>query len=260
MNEKIGLDIVFPNPELITKEKLKGCLTTFHSMLHDVKVESITDQLSFYQICWGNHDIRFFSSDVSLPTEVLDQCVSCANYDDSIKDEIYSHQSHAIAYHQEDDSISTREKYVALSLIAAALASVGAIAVINENANSSLPVMALIPEDQQDILEYLTTMPLPILFCGSVTIQIEGAENLIMRTYGAEYFGLPNLAKEFSPMLPENPIYLFADIFDYCLATGNKPPFNSSEHGDHMISFRSPREDEYYLIDPNSETLVLESS
>lgn len=81
-------------------------------------------------------------------------------------------------------------------MVAGALSSMGAVAVLNESAHTSLPAGVFKSQELgKHSLEILREgFPLTSLFCGFVKYEVEDIEGVWMRTYGADCFGLPDFA------------------------------------------------------------------
>ena len=66
---------------------------------------------------------------------------------------------------------------------------------LNEAARSAFPAEALLAEEpDQDALETLRAMPIPLLYGGFVKIEIEDEPGVWIRTFGNRHLNLPDLA------------------------------------------------------------------
>jgi hypothetical protein len=260
----IGLDVALTHSLQTTPAEMANHLRSFHPSLASVQInenESFSSPEGLLMVIqWDNHVVRLFGVDAPLPDTVIQSCVLPAFYDTSIKEQIFNHQAHLLLFHL-NENVPVLEQYTALTIIAAALYSKGAIAILNESSNSSLPMQFLIaPNTEQDQLEYLRTLPLPLLYCGMATFQLEDTQIIWMRTYGAQKFGLSNLALQLTDQTQDiNGLELFSDSLSYSLNTNKKPkPGDSSEHAGRLFIFRQPTANEYFLIDEENTTLVFE--
>ena len=262
IDSPVGLTIVFKGALDINNDIL---LTQFKSI--DPTIKDIRYEIPFGQleegICllvsWGKHVIRIYGLNAPYPKDVLKLCVTPANYSQEIKQQIYESDSHLLLYYvgYEQDVL---EQYLALTHLAACFEQFNALAVINEDAHTSLPVNfinALASEN--DGLSTLGAC-LPLLFCGFVKYEIENIKGIWMRTYGANIFGLPNFAV-LANSYEESDYYfdMFSNILNYLRqskATMN--PGDTMEMGENrMMSLRVPKDDEYFLKD-QGDLLVIE--
>ncbi|WP_334326818.1 DUF4261 domain-containing protein [Gilliamella apicola] len=262
IDSPVGLTIVFKGALDINNDIL---LTQFKSI--DPTIKDIRYEIPFGQleegICllvsWGKHVIRIYGLNAPYPKDVLELCVTPANYSQEIKQQIYESDSHLLLYYvgYEQDVL---EQYLALTHLAACFEQFNALAVINEVAHTSLPVNfinALASEN--DGLSTLGAC-LPLLFCGFVKYEIENIKGIWMRTYGANIFGLPNFAV-LANSYEESDYYfdMFSNILNYLRqskATMN--PGDTMEMDENrMMSLRVPKDDEYFLKD-QGDLLVIE--
>ena len=262
IDSPVGLTIVFKGALDINNDIL---LTQFKSI--DPTIKDIRYEIPFGQleegICllvsWGKHVIRIYGLNAPYPKDVLELCVTPANYSQEIKQQIYESDSHLLLYYvgYEQDVL---EQYLALTHLAACFEQFNALAVINEVAHTSLPVNfinALASEN--DGLSTLGAC-LPLLFCGFVKYEIENIKGIWMRTYGANIFGLPNFAA-LANSYEESEYYfdMFSNILNYLRqskATIN--PGDTMEMGENRtMSLRVPKDDEYFLKD-QGDLLVIE--
>jgi hypothetical protein len=143
--------------------------------------------------------------------------------------------------------------------VTGALASLGAFLTVNSDAHNVAPIAPLCATDE-DRLDYLRAMPLQLLFCGLVKMEVEGTPGVWMRTFGAHLLGLPDFARltqghdegQFTFMMYER-------IWQYL--RGSKARFRAGDtfqagRGASM-RLRLAREDEYFLRNPG-ELFVME--
>ena len=262
IDSAVSLSIVFKGVLNIDNDKLLTKLKSIDPTIKDIRYEIPFGQLEegiCILVSWGKHIIRIFGLNAPYPKDVLELCVTPASYSQEIKQQIYESDSHLLLYYvgYEQDVL---EQYLALTHLAACFEQFNALAVINEDAHTSLPVNfinALASEN-----DGLTTLVacLPLLFCGFVKYEIENIKGIWMRTYGANKFGLPNFAA-LANSYEESEYYfdMFSNILNYLRqsqATMN--PGDTMEMGDNrMMSLRAPQDDEYFLKD-QGDLLVIE--
>ena len=262
IDSPVGLSIVFKGALDINNDKLLTQLKSIDPTIKDIRYEMPFGQLEegiCLLVSWGKHVIRIYGLNAPYPKDVLELCVTPANYGQEIKQQIYESDSHLLLYYvgYEQDVL---EQYLALTHLAACFEQFNALAVINEDAHTSLPVNfinALASEN-----DGLTTLVacLPLLFCGFVKYEIENIKGIWMRTYGANKFGLPNFAA-LANSYEESDYYfdMFSNILNYLRqskATMN--PGDTMEMGENrMMSLRAPKDDEYFLKD-QGDLLIIE--
>ena len=218
IDSPVGLTIVFKGALDINNDKLLTQLKSIDPTIKDIRYEIPFGQLEegiCLLVSWGKHVIRIYGLNAPYPKDVLELCVTPANYSQEIKQQIYESDSHLLLYYvgYEQDVL---EQYLALTHLAACFERFNALAVINEVAHTSLPVNfinALASEN-----DGLTTLGacLPLLFCGFVKYEIENIKGIWMRTYGANKFGLPNFAA-LANSYEESEYYfdMFSNILNY---------------------------------------------
>ncbi|OTQ29893.1 DUF4261 domain-containing protein [Gilliamella apicola] len=262
IDSPVGLTIVFKGALDINNDKLLTQLKSIDPTIKDIRYEIPFGQLEegiCLLVSWGKHVIRIYGLNAPYPKDVLELCVTPANYSQEIKQQIYESDSHLLLYYvgYEQDVL---EQYLALTHLAACFEQFNALAVINEVAHTSLPVNfinALASEN--DGLSTLGAC-LPLLFCVFVKYEIENIKGIWMRTYGANIFGLPNFAV-LANSYEESDYYfdMFSNILNYLRqskATMN--PGDTMEMGENrMMSLRVPKDDEYFLKD-QGDLLVIE--
>jgi hypothetical protein len=209
---------------------------------------------------WGNHVVKLVGFNVPMPPEVIERCVAPAHYGPELKAQARAHKAHALLFYAgyEEDAL---EQYVALAVVAGALAAHGAIVVLNESAHTSFPARVLAPgELEGDLLEHLRTLPLPVLYCGFVKYDVEGVKGVWMRTYGTHLLGLPDLAFRASGHDQGEWVFnLFGNILDYLRRSGARFGVGHTMQvgSDTFLRLRAPTEKEYFL-DSEGELFVAE--
>jgi hypothetical protein len=116
-------------------------------------------------------------------------------------------------------------------------------------------------DSESDIMELLRELPLPILYCGFVKLEVEGVPGVWMRTYGAPLLGLPDLAGHATGHEEGQRYFdMFDSIFRYLressarLAAGDTSQIDEKEY----LRFRAPNEEEGFLRS-DAELLVVET-
>jgi hypothetical protein len=260
----LGLEVLLDGPLDLTSEKLTQALRAFHPSMEDARSE-IDPKLQangsvFGLAGWHKHVVKLVGFNVPMPAEVVEANVAPAHYDQELKACARAHASHVILYYSGYDD-SPLEQYVALAMLAAVIAQFGGIILINESAHTSFPAQTLATKSfDGDILELLRSLPLLALYCGFVKYEVEGTEGVWMRTYGANSFGLPDLAI-LADGHHQGELYfeMFGTILDYLRDSGATfAAGHTMQLGDDaFMRLRDPTEDEYFL-DSDGELFVAE--
>lgn len=258
----ICLSVVFKGKLNINENELKQALSKIDPSIKDIQYESPFGQLDehlYAVIGWDKHVIKLVGLNAPYPTDALEPCVAPAHYDEDIKEQVRHNDSHVLLYYNgyEQDVL---EQYLALTRLAASFAQFNALAVINGEAHTSLPIEGVCELiTSEDGIDLLSTS-LPTLFCGFVKYQVENVDGVWMRTYGADVFGLPNLAAlAKSNDDCEHYFSLFSNVLNYLRESGAQMVAGDTmECGDDkMMRLRAPYDDEYFLKDENN-LLVIE--
>ena len=264
IKQSIGLSVVFKGSLNFDKDKLLDKLRFLDSSITNVDYETPAGDLEqgvFALVSWGKHVVRLIGFNEPFPADVLETCVAPAHYSQDIKDQIRKNDSHVILYYKGNDE-DVLEQYLALSRLAACFDEFNALAVINEDAHSSLPtnVLSDLLSDENSAKSLCDCLPL--FFCGFVKYILEDAKGVWMRTYNADAFGLPDFAV-LANNHDEGSYYfdMFGNILSYLRQSGaTMNPGDTMEIGDNkMLSLRAPQEDEYFLKDKGN-VLVVEMS
>ena len=264
IKQSIGLSVVFKGSLNFDKDKLLDKLRFLDSSITNVDYETPAGDLEqgvFALVSWGKHVVRLIGFNEPFPADVLETCVAPAHYSQDIKDQIRKNDSHVILYYKGNDE-DALEQYLALSRLAACFDEFNALAVINENAHSSLPtnVLSDLLSDENSAKSLCDCLPL--FFCGFVKYILEDAKGVWMRTYNADAFGLPDFAV-LANNHDEGSYYfdMFGNILSYLRQSGaTMNPGDTMEIGDNkMLLLRAPQEDEYFLKDKGN-VLVVEMS
>ena len=262
IDSSVGLSIVFKGALDINNDKLLTKLKSVDPTIKDIRYEVPFGQLEegmWILVSWGKHIIRILGLNAPYPQNELELCVTPASYSQEIKQQIYESDSHLLLYYvgYEQDVL---EQYLALTRLAVCFEQFNALAVINEDAHTSLPINFI--NELASEKDGLTTLGecLPLLFCGFVKYEIENIKGIWMRTYGANIFGLPNFAV-LANSYEESDYYfdMFSNILNYLRQSKvTMNPGDTMEMGDNrMMSLRVPKDDEYFLKD-QGDLLVIE--
>ena len=264
IKQSIGLSVVFKGSLNFDKDKLLDKLRFLDSSITNVDYETPAGDLEqgvFALVSWGKHVVRLIGFNEPFPADVLETCVAPAHYSQDIKDQIRKNDSHVILYYKGNDE-DVLEQYLALSRLAACFDEFNSLAVINENAHSSLPtnVLSDLLSDENSAKSLCDCLPL--FFCGFVKYILEDAKGVWMRTYNADAFGMPDFAV-LANNHDEGSYYfdMFGNILSYLRQSGaTMNPGDTMEIGDNkMLSLRAPQKDEYFLKDKGN-VLVVEMS
>jgi hypothetical protein len=144
-------------------------------------------------ISWGSHIIKVAGFDAPMPYGPIESCVEPALMPPEVKRDAAAHRSHVLLYHGGPES-SAFDCYLGLMSVAGAMASLGATAVLNEEARTAIPAFDLIPEPEEDILTTLRQLPILYLMAGFVRTNIGAPDRPWVRTFGCHHLGLPDLA------------------------------------------------------------------
>jgi hypothetical protein len=261
----LSLQLLFPTAAVLDPHQVAKAFRAYHRSMSRARCE-IDPDLSkegkvFGLVGWGNHVVRLVGFDVPMPPAAVEACVGPAHYPQKLKEVARAHKSHLLLYYAGYES-APLEQYVALAVTAGVLARLGAILVLNESARTSFPAEVLSNSDANgDIVDLLRTLPLPILYCGFVKYEIEGAGGVWMRTHGAPLLGLPDFAVHAAGH-HEGQRYFdaFCNILTYLQRSGAQmAPGHTMQIGeDQYLRVRAPGEDEKFLQGGDGEVLVAE--
>lgn len=208
---------------------------------------------------WGPHVVRLVGIGAPMPPDVVELCVAAAHYPQPLKTRARSNSSHLILYYNGRAPL-VLDQYVALAGLCGCLADFGASVVLNESAHTSFPADALSERNTHgDMVTLLTTLPLPILYCGFVKYEVTGVEGVWMRTHGAHIFGLPDLAVHAQDHSEGQEHFdLLTTILNYMRESGARiEPGHTMEVGPTHLRFRAATPFEPALQGPHP-LLVLE--
>jgi hypothetical protein len=261
----LSLQVLFLDPYRLDAEPLLTALKAFHPSMSDARCEIDADLNQqgtlLGMIGWGRHIVRLVGFNAPMPAAAVEKCVAPSHYSQALKERARSHQAHSILFYAGYET-SAFERYLALAAAAAVLADFGAFVVLNESGHTSLPAAALSSSDAQaDAMDHLRSLPLLMLYCGFVKLEVEGRQGVWMRTYGAPLMQLPDLAAH-AHGHEEGQRYfaLFETIFDYLRTSGRRLAQGDTMQSadDEYLRFRTPSADESFLTG-TGELLIADS-
>jgi len=146
-------------------------------------------------VSWGSHILKCLAFDAPMPYGPIQSCVLPAMMAPEIKADAQRHLSHLLLVHAGPER-DPREMLLALSLAAGAFSTLGATAILHEDARTAIPALDLWPEPGEDIRQTLLAQPLLYLFAGFVRTSVGGPDRPWMRTFNCHRFHLPDLAMQ----------------------------------------------------------------
>ncbi|MDY7227475.1 DUF4261 domain-containing protein [Hyalangium rubrum] len=259
----LSLQLLFPGKVRLNINTLTSALVGFHPSLAGVefRLEARASEVMDAEVStarWSRHTVQGVVFNRPMPAAIVESCVAPAHYGAPLKAQARAHQSHALLFYKGEEK-DPLEQYVALGLVAVALATEGALVVLNESAHTSFPAQPLVPGPGEDVLELLRTMPLTALYVGFVKLEVEGVGGVWMRTYGASRMGLPDLAWHArSHEEAREAFELFSGLLEYLRSTGARfMDGHTAEWEGRQVRIRKPGSEETFL-DASGELFVLE--
>ena len=269
-----SFQLLFPGPLDLDADGLEIILRDYHPTLADVRVElgevkanpALAALVSadgppagvLGEVVWPGHRVLLAGFDAPMPHGPVAACIPTAMMPDDIKADATAHGAHVLLYHAggEPDPL---ERWVALGVVAGALARFGAVATLNEEARAAVPAFDLTPEDGEDIFATLRGLPLPYLYAGFVKLDVGDAARPWARTFAAHRLGLPDLARHLPGHEATSDTFrLFSGLLGYLRQGGERfHPGDTLDLGDTRLSLRAPGAKEWWLDSPG-ETLVVE--
>jgi hypothetical protein len=271
LTDPVGLQCLFDIPLDLPADGLQVAIRDYHPELAQATVELYNVPPGAKQgdlepsimglVAWERHVIKLVAFPTPMPADAVRACVQPAHFDAQYKEIAYRHQAHVMLYYAgyETDPL---EQYVALAAVAGVLVMFGAVFTLNENARTAIPAPVLMPHEEDDgnMLAALRGLPLPLIYCGFVKLEVEGQEGVRMRTYGCHRFGLPDLALRAADHQSARFTFeLFSNALAYLRTSGHQfAPGHTMQVGDDMfLRLRSRTTEEWYL-DSEGEMLVAE--
>jgi hypothetical protein len=263
---QISFQLLFRNRLDLEAERLQKALRQLHPDLAAARVEMLTVEGeresptgALGLVGWGHHVVKLFGMNAPIPDGVFDLCVTPAHYHQQLKEEAKQHQSHLLLYYAGNEG-DPLEQYVALGVVATALARFDALLVMNEAARASFPAEALLPEESDsDLMQLLRTLPIPLLYGGFVKLEVEDRPGVWMRTYGNSLLNLPDLAMLATGHHEGSGIFdLFANMLAYLHDSGAKfAPGHTMQIGaETYLKLRPPEPGAEYFLESDGEMLV----
>ncbi|QEL20214.1 hypothetical protein [Limnoglobus roseus] len=170
---------------------------------------------------WGEHVVKIVAFDSPMPPNAVESSLRPALLPPEFKEQVRRHRAHALLYYAGRHA-EPLEQLVAVSCVAGAMAHLGTIATLNEEARAAVASFALLPDDDgEDMLASLRGLPIPFLFGGFVKMELTDVPGVWLRTFACQRLGLPNLAYH-SPGHAdgERVFHLFSGILGYLRETG----------------------------------------
>jgi hypothetical protein len=271
LTDPVGLQCLFDIPLDLPADGLQVAVRDYHPELAQATVELYSvppcgkhgdlEPSIMGLVAWERHVIKLVAFPTPMPADAVRACVQPAHFDPQFKEIAYRHQTHVMLYYAgyETDPL---EQYVALAAVAGVLVMFGAVFTLNENARTAVPAPVLMPheEDEGNMLAALRGLPLPLIYCGFVKLEVEGQEGVWMRTYGCHRFGLPDLALRAADHQSARFTFeLFGNALAYLRTSGHRfAPGHTMQVGDDLfLKLRSRTTAEWYL-DSEGEMLVAE--
>ncbi|MFH0133670.1 DUF4261 domain-containing protein [Variovorax sp. VaC1] len=253
--DTVALTVVFADALNIDVAALAEALRAYHRSTGDARCEITEEPGTFLALAgWKKHVVRMVGFDAPMPSESVEACVAPAHYPQELKARVRAHRSHVILYYAGYEA-SVLEQYVALATVAGAMARLGALAVLNESARTSLPAGVFDAENEGDSIELLRHLDLPALYCGFVKYEVEGVQGVWMRTYGAHHFGHPDFAALAEGHHEGRKYFdLFGNVLRYLIESGAEMGAGHTMQvgEDKFLRLRAPLETEYFLDGPDA--------
>ncbi len=206
---------------------------------------------------WGPHRVKLAGFDAPMPYGPVEVCVGPAMIPPPLKHDAKYHAAHVLLYDAgtEPDAM---ERYVALGAVASVLAQFDAIVVMHEEARTAIQAIDLIPEDGEDILQTLRTLPIPLLWGGFVKMDAGTPDRPWVRSFANHRLGLPDLAYHLADHGETARIFqVFSGMLGY--ARDLKETFTAGDTVDlgdgTQYRFRAPVEEEWFL--ESDETMLV---
>jgi Domain of unknown function (DUF4261) len=260
-----GILVVFANRHSYTTATLLQSLQKLSPGMQSVTVQVLPGTESkgtpVHRISWADHVVDVVGLDAPLPKTTVENCVQPAHYPQEAKAAVRANRSHAILYYSGSNH-KPLEQYIAMSAVAAAFATLGAVGVLNESAMTSLPASVVrqlaVGKPNFDLLRH---MPLLMLYCGFVKYFLPDNSMAWMRTYNNPAFGLPDLAVNARADQAQRMFDLFQGLMSYLLSSKAKfKPGHTAEFGTTHLRFRAPRDDEPFPTHSTGQLLIAEIS
>jgi len=208
---------------------------------------------------WGPHRIKLAGFDAPMPYGPVEVCVGPAMIPPPLKHDSKYHAAHVLLYYAGTEPFPL-ERYVALGAVASVLARFDAIVVMHEEARTAVQALDLIPEEGEDILQTLRTLPIPLLWGGFVKMDTGTPERPWVRSFANHRLGLPDLAYQLKDHAETARTFqVFSGMLGYIRELQESfTPGDTVDLGDGTrFQFRLPTEAEWFL-ESEATLLVLE--
>jgi len=211
-------------------------------------------------LSWGGHIIRIVAFDSPMPYGPIASCVVPALMPTDVKQDAAAHRSHLLLYHGGPET-DPHERMTGLTLAGAALSTLGATAILNEEARTAIPAFDLWPEADEDIVDTICGLPFLYLFAGFVRTSVGAPERPWIRTFGCGRFGLPDLAMQAKGLGEASAVFTwFNAILNYVRTTdsGFHPGQRVALSDELQFELRAPQPAEADFLDTDGTMIVLE--
>jgi hypothetical protein len=261
----LTLQLLLAGPVVVDPKRLTDWMRAVSPETTDTRTELAPEPVDgkvIGMVGWGLHLIKLIAVNEPFSTDLLEFCLQPAHFSAELKAITRRHQTHLLLYYGgwHEDPL---EQYVALSAVAAHWNDAGGLTLLNAAARAAFPAPALTPppdEPSLDLLEYLRSIPIPMLYGGFVKMEIEQIEGVWMRTWGNHLLELPNLAMHTAGHHHgQDTFNLFNGLLEYLRQSGNKfDAGHTMQVGDELfLRVRYPNESEWFLHS-DGELFVLE--
>lgn len=209
---------------------------------------------------FDTHEIAMIALNAPVREEVLERTVSVSPMPDEQRALLMSHRA-GIRLLYLDGSDDAVEQLTALYQVATALVTQGGIGILNERAALAQPTELL--------AEYLPirpgdTLPIP-LWVGVVTFnatEVEAHERYLMRTYGMEQFGRPELGIYTQDRTAADTVYhTLMNICLYIVEAGRQLDIGAGHRADfsgRTYLFTEPAQEGFQFGSPSGFLLLVE--
>lgn len=265
VEQPLTMQLLLAGPVIIDPRHIAQALRAASPETIDARAEAYAEPVdgkTLAMVGWGPHLVKLIAVDEPFSKDLLEFCLQPAHFGADLKAATRQHQSHLLLYYGgwHEDPL---EQYIALAAVAAQWNSAGALTLLNAAARTAFPAQALTPppdEAHPDLVEYLRSVPIPMLYGGFVKMEIAGIDGVWMRTWGNHLLELPNLA-----MLTaghhegQDTFNLFNGLLEYLRQTGKKFDVgHTMQVGDALfMRVRAPSTEEWFLHS-DGELFVLE--
>lgn len=209
---------------------------------------------------FGPNEIAMIALNAPVREEVLARTVGVSPMPDEQRDLLMSHRA-AVRLLYLNGPDDPAEQLTALYQVATALVTQGGIGILNERAALAQPTERLaefLPIRPDD------TLPIP-LWVGVVTFNatvVEPHERYLMRTYGMEQFGRPELGIYTQDRTAADSVYhTLMNVCLYIVETGQRldiGPGHRAEFGGRTYLFTQPDEHNPHFGSPTGFLLLVE--